>query len=89
MEGLASSCCFVAPRECSSAAKASLVGARKVAVMYGECTSSATHTDKVVRKAQGESQAPQLQHSAQVCSCHPYACFDEEYASCFKISLAL
>ena len=30
------------PREWSSAAKASFVGTRKVAVMYGECTSSAT-----------------------------------------------
>ena len=41
MEGLASSCCLLEPSECSSFAKASLVGARKVAVMYGECTSSA------------------------------------------------
>ena len=33
MEGLASSCCLLEPSECSSFAKASLVGARKVAVM--------------------------------------------------------
>ncbi len=41
MEGSASNCCGVAPRACKRAAKASFVGAKKVAVTYGEFTSSA------------------------------------------------
>ena len=45
MDGLVRSCCLVDPREWSSAAKASLVGTRNVAVMYGECTSSAKGKD--------------------------------------------
>ena len=49
MEGLASSCCLLEPSECSSLAKASLVGARKVAVTYGECTSSAQARKAVSR----------------------------------------
>lgn len=47
MEGSASSCCGVEPSACRRAAKASLVGAKKVAVTYGEFTSSAPATCKI------------------------------------------